>query len=614
MKNSIPQVYDQNLKRLGFLQNAMSVSYTLPLNSLYTAGFSLPADDPKNEFCQPLNFMEIYDGAERVELFRVIGEDLTRSTESETAYTCEHVLATLLNDVLFKYHQVGGVGVYTPEVLRYILDHQEEPLWQLGQCDFKRQFEYKWENESLLSALFSVASAIDEPYMWTYDTTARPWRLNLIRRGATPSGAEIRYRKNMKEIRRTKDASCLVTRLYALGYGEGDNQLGIESVNGGRPYLEADTKTTYGLISSTLIDRRFESPETLKAYAQTMLDGLKQPYLSYEVSAIDLARLSGGGHDRFLVGDTVRIIDQADSITVDAAIVELAKDDVRGAPGDIKITLANKSRDVAGTIADLQSRSLINQAYAQGATNLQTQNYSDNADPDHPATFKVYITAETARINKMLLSVDFEPFRGYSKGVAAGGGSTSTTEAGGGSNTTTSTEYYPDINIGPALAAPRYGNTYTDYVNDHNHGVARGTGLVTTDDGVAWWSPSGGHQHSITQHEHEVSFQRSGHDHQVYISAHKHEMITPAHTHPIEFGIYEGSTATTAQIIVDGKVVPTPMDWQNIDIVAYLATDNAGKIQRNTWHTIQIKPDKLTRVVAALFTQLFTNSRGGGDY
>ena len=40
----------------------------------------------------------------------------------------------------------------------------------------------------------------------------------------------------------------------------------------------------------------------------------------------------------------------------------------------------------------------------------------------------------------------------------------------------------------------------------------------------------------------------------------------------------------------------------------------SGKIQRNAWHTIQILPNSMSRIVGAVFMQTFCNSRGGGDY
>lgn len=105
---AVPQVFDRNMKRLAYLDNAMSVGYTLETNSLWTATFTMPADDPKTEYCTPLNYVEIFDGDERIDLFRIIGEDLERSDGATRFYNCEHVLATLLNDVLFQYHQCDG--------------------------------------------------------------------------------------------------------------------------------------------------------------------------------------------------------------------------------------------------------------------------------------------------------------------------------------------------------------------------------------------------------------------------------------------------------------------------------------------------------------------------
>ena len=88
----------------------------------------------------------------------------------------------------------------------------------------------------------------------------------------------------------------------------------------------------------------------------------------------------------------------------------------------------------------------------------------------------------------------------------------------------------------------------------------------------------------------------------------------PSHTHTMKYGLYEGDTAERATVKVDGTSMPTPADWNEIDIVNYLQKDDGGKIMRDTWHTVEILPNKQSRIVAALFTQLFTNSRGGGDY
>lgn len=611
MRASIPQIFDQGMSRLAYLENASAVGYELPLNGLWTASFSLPADDPKTAYCEPLNYVEIYDGETRIDLFRIIGEDLTRSNESYRVYSCEHVLATLLNDVMFRYHQIGGSSIRTPQVLQYVLNQQTTVRWMLSSCDFNRQFEYNWENSNLLAALFSVPNCFDVEYQWEWDTTVYPWLLSLKAPNENLQ-AEIRYRKNMLGIKKTVDASKIINRVYALGYGEGVNQLGIESVNNGIPYVEdVGSQQAYGILSSILVDCRFERPENLKAYAKQIMDEASQPYVSYEVEGIDRFRLDNDEYGRMWPGYLTRVVDEADGITLRTRVVDVSKSDLRADPGAIQVTLANKDQNIAGSISDLQSRALINETYAQGATNLMVQNFADDADPTHPATLKVWVPGSAARINKMALTVDFEPFRGYSKAIKSTKINLTTTNSGGGSTsgasstsstTSSATELLPE-NMTP-------DNTDTTHV--HNHGIDAGVRLAKVNNnneiiGSVGWVPSGAHTHG--GHSHTVDLK---HTHTT--PDHSHGITMPEHTHEMEYGIYEGKTAESATIKVDGKSIPAPEDYNEIDIISYLDKDDSGKITRDTWHTIDILPNQQSRIVAALFTQLFCNSRGGGDF
>lgn len=633
----VPQIFDRNMKRLAFLDNAVSVGYSLEINSLWTATFTLPADDDKNDYCQPLNFVEIFDGDERIDLFRIIGEDLERSNGATRFYDCEHVLATLLSDVLFQYHQYGGGGIKTADVLNYVLARQTTRNWVLGDCDFKRYFEYNWENSTLLAALFAVPECFDSEYMWTWDTTVYPWTISLV----TPSDAmksEVRYAKNMTSMKKTVDASGIANRIYALGYGEGVNQLTIAGVNGGKPYVEdAMSIQQYGLCSTILVDSRYEVAENLKGYAEQMLAELKNPYVSYEIGAIDLHRLTGDTFSKFRPGEIVRVVDEADGINLRTRIVSVEKSDAQGDPGSVTVTIANKSKDIAGSISELQNRALINETYAQGATNQQIYNFTDNADATHPATLKLYISDSVVRINKMLLNIQFEAFRAYEKAIGGGGGQTTssgggqTTSSGGGSTTSSGGGSTTSSGGGTTSSSTslRSSNTINSSDNggsggeNHNHGLARGDRLALIDYnnniiGGVNFVPSGahthpGHTHTVGSHTHSVS----AHTHSV--SAHTHTVkahthTVQDHTHKIEFGIYEGARASSATIKVDGVEIPAPASYDNLDIVEYLKTDGGGKIQRNAWHTIQILPNSMSRIVGAVFMQTFCNSRGGGDY
>lgn len=614
--DSITRVYDQNMKKLAYLQNAFDIGYDLTLNALWMANFSLPADDPKNIYCQPFNYVEIFDGKERIELFRIMPSRLTRDTKGNMVYNCEHVLATLIDDVMFKYHQIGGDSIGTVPVLRYILDRQTTPKWQLQQCDFDRRFEYKWENENLLAALFSVPQVFDEGYRWEFDTTGMIWRLSL-KRLPEKFKADITYKKNMLGIQKESDPTDVVTRLYCLGYGEGDNQLGIESVNGGVPYLQANT-TTYGIKASILVDRRFESAETLKAYGQSILNELKNPYKSYQVQAVDLHRKSPEKYERFFPGDIVRVIDKEDEIIEDLPIVAVKKSDIRGNPGAVTVEVGNRSRDIAGSINELASRTRINEVYAQGATNQMMIPFADNADPDHPAVMKIYIPDTMVRINKCILNFQLEAFRAYSKAVAGGGaGAKTTSEGGGGFETTSDGGYRSDTvkRAGKWFTQSGYtsGMEVTDTIGRHNHGIPNGTELKDANGKSFWFAESGTHNH-ILNANHDHQFEIPDHSHSISFEPHSHNINLPSHTHDLEFGIYQGETANSVTIRVDGNMIPSVEEGEDINIVPYMSVDSSGKIDRNTWHTVEIIPDKMTRVAANIFLQIFAQSRGGGDY
>lgn len=613
MKKYSLKIYDTNMKELARLENAFDISYELKLNELWTCSFKLPRSDKKSKYCEIFNFVELFDGNERVELFRILPNVLTHEETSYIEYECEHVLATLLDDVMFKYHQIGNLGIYTDRVIRYVLDRQSVKRWQLIECDFKRQFEYKWENENLLAALFSIPKPFVDKYKWKFDTVTYPWGISLKALDEKYK-ADIQYRKNMQNIEKTVDPTNLVTRIYPLGYGEGDNQLDIKSVNGGKDYLEKNT-SKYGLKSTILVDRRFESPETLKEYAQSILNGLSEPYVSYKIQAVDLSISQPKKYPKFRPGDYVLIRDTEDDINIKVPIVSVSKSDVRGNPFEIDLEIANKSQDITGSISDLMERSRISDTYAQGATNLQQIVYADNADEKHPLTLKFYIPQEMARINKLILNYTIEPFRSYSVGLEYKQTETTSTSSGGGSYQSDST----------ASGGGDYGTTSAgggDYGTTHGTTQVQGemarmyvyrNGIIDYSQYVETYKTTY-HEHNISIDPHSHSFRVDPHSHSfsLNIPNHQHSVTIPGHTHEQQHGIYEGSRANQCYLRIDDKTVYNYN--AEVNIIPYLSKDGGGKIQRGTWHTVEIIPDKLTRINASIFIQLFTNSRGGGDY
>ncbi|MEK4970722.1 phage tail spike protein [Cytobacillus sp. FSL R7-0696] len=637
------------------LENAYSVSYKKRLNEIWGASFILPLDDPKNAECQPLNYVEIIDDltGEYIGLFRIVPSQTTKSeTNYSIKYECDHVIATLLDDVLFEYHQT--INWTTKQNIEYILARQTTKHWRLGRCDFTRYFHYKWEDENgLLGPLFSIAQPFDEQYEWTWDTTSYPWTLNLVR----PSNAttcEVRFGKNQREIQRDIDPTGIINRIYPKGYGEGVNQLTIREANNGRPYLEnAASIAKYGLIPYVWVDRRFEDINSLKASGQALLDERSVPKVSYRISAVDLSSLTGMDVDKLRVGRIVRIIDP-DLGTFEARIVGESKPDMVGSPGDIQLEIANKTENLGTTQADLERRQEINEVYAQGATNLLTYQYNDNADSSNPAEFRFELPEEMVRINKLLLTFETSNFRTYGK-ATEGGGATSTTTKGGGGTTATSSSGGGTTatsssggGVSTSTASGGGSSQTSSGGGDHVHkmfnyagdssGVSNpkrdfmpqgGTNFRVTMEAASpshlyTAESSGNHSHSVSipshthnfsvpNHSHSVSI--PNHTHSVTIPDHTHDFTLPNHTHEIQHGIYKlSSTPSRVTIKVDGNTVPhTSTFGTNIDLVPYLQTDDSGKVTRG-WHTVEISPNGLGRINAQVTTQFFMQSRGGGSF
>lgn len=634
------------------LENTFSIGYEKTFNQLWSASFSLPLDDPKNEYCKALNYVEIYDEDEYIGLFRIVPKKTEKNESSRiVTYTCEHVLATLLDKSIFKYVQRDNWT--TTQVLNFLINMQNTKHWKLGKVDFTRRFSYKWENDNLLSAIFSVPKPFDVQYQWTWDTQSYPWTLNLVA-PETKVTCEIRERKNLVGLEIEENPLGIFNRIYPLGYGEGDNQLTIESVNNGIPYIQDDESVDmYGIREYIWADKRFESAATLKASTVALLKSWKEPEITWSTTAADISKITGLDIYRLKMGRIVRLNVEGIPV-VDLRIFKESKSDIKGDPGKIELEIGNLLGDLTNTQADLQRRQQINELYAQGATNIDSHDYCDNADSNNPVVIRFYLPEEMVRVNKALLTYETTEFRSYGKATEGGGATAKTTEGGGGTTATstsgggttaTSTSgggvaKSTDSGGGSSQTSSAGGNhvhKMFDYVGDSS-GVSNPLREFTPQGGLGFRvalqaaapanlitaEGSGNHQHSVNipahshefnipNHSHQVTI--PNHSHQVTIPNHSHEFSIPNHVHEIAHGIYKmSSVPSQVTIKIDGNTVPgSSNSGENVDIIPYLQTDSEGKVVRG-WHTIEIKPNGLGRINAQVTTQFFIQSRGGGSF
>ena len=666
------EIYDMNRVPVCMLQNAFDIQEQQSLNALWYLDFKLPATDAKNEFCNAYWYARFNDG----ELYRMFPSGYNDASDLPYySYHCEHVLATLLNKVMPGIVTMGGYYQPTPDVLRAILAKQDIQDWVLGECDFSRRFEYGFEKENLLAALFSVPQCFDEDYIWTFETKGYPWVLNLKRlnKNAEPV-LNVRYGYNRLSYNRQPDYTNHVTKLYAYGSGEGVNQLNIKKFTNGLGYILADKEhiEKYGIRESIWVDRRYENEETLYAAAQSMLKELCDPITSYSCGFIGDVK----------VGEVVNIIDYEQTYVVKKTITY-------GDIDDIQYELSNKQPTLALTIADLANRQRIETTYSQGATNIYSVCFVDNADANNGLDCDFYMPQSMRFVNKVVAKIKYDSFRAYSgtteqggsiSSTSAAGGSISSTSAAGGSISSTSSaggsisatsaaggqiSSTSESGGGGTSAAgggqsktSASGGGATESTNQFNLASDTGTygiisltgysGLTSTFSGHAHKVPNHmhrirvsnfahthtvnipSHRHSfeIDNHVHELpvhthsfslpahthSFSLSAHTHSFSLPAHRHTFELPSHKHDIAPGIHRYGNPTQVELKVNGKSKGFFEDRSfEVDITEWLANDD-GMISRGSFQTLSVVPNDIAHISVSLTVIGFIQSLEGGNY
>ncbi|MFR3685206.1 MAG: phage tail spike protein, partial [Enterococcus sp.] len=423
-------------KKTAILENAYSVSYQKQTNSIWTASFFLPLNDPKVNKVHQLEYVEIRDNpkngekeGEYIGLFRVMPSETRVNVEANRVkFDCVSVLSTLMDSVMFRYHEISP-NTNTRAVLEYILSLQKVKHWKLGKCEFTRYFQYSWENENgLVDALWSIPKPFDEEYQWTFDTTSYPWTINLIKPPTEPT-CRVREGYNLVGFTVTENPNQLINRIYPLGQGEGINQLNIKRVNPTKQYYVEDAASIKknGLVEYVWVDRRFTVVGHLYNSAMALLKKWKQPIVSWEIDAVDLIKAipNKPGQripkiDELREGKVVRVQTKRYG-NLNLRILKETKSDMFGNPQDLQLVIGYVPSDLGTTQADVERNIQINELYSQGATNILNYDKADNCDSKYPVKFRIFIDDDVVKINTCELTFETSAFRAYSKAIKGGG-------------------------------------------------------------------------------------------------------------------------------------------------------------------------------------------------
>lgn len=320
-------------------------------------------------------------------------------------------------------------------------------------------------------------------------------------------------------------------------------------------------------------------------------------------------------------------------------------------------------RSIAEKLADIADRQRIEQAYAQGATQVYAQSLQANCSSTHGAVMDFFIPAEMRIVNKVFVKIRIDQFRSYSRTTSttdqeaslsrttfqtyntenSGDFSGTSTESGGVDNLETeSANVYPDgstsgntsyasnLVTGNAQNKPLYSDNWE---GGRFYDFAMRTNIVDTDkDGDSANSThkhsfsvvhghggapalhvhtfTSGHSHSVDISDHNHQFSMLSHRHDFTLPSHNHSMKIASHTHGITPGIYKFGNAKSFSVLIDGvRKVSFSGRMAELDLTGFLPK-NEDKIERGKWFAVSILPDDLAYVSIVLMVQGFIQSRG----
>ncbi|MDI3330125.1 MAG: phage tail protein [Micrococcus sp.] len=208
--------------------------------------------------------------------------------------------------------------------------------WTVGVANVAGRRSFEAEDSNPLELLRTVQEVYGGDLV--FDNKGR--RVSLVQQSGRDNGVAFFHSRGLTESKRVVDSTSLVTRIRPRNA----DGLGIESVNGGKPYLE-DFSFTSEVKEAVYDFKAGTAPQTMLAMAKATLAARSRPAYSYEVTVNDLSSVTGEELDRFDVGDRVTVVDPEVGIeAVSQRIVKLEYDLVR--PWASEVTLSAKLREV----------------------------------------------------------------------------------------------------------------------------------------------------------------------------------------------------------------------------------------------------------------------------
>lgn len=282
------KIYDQNHKQLGMLTRYKNLKIESVLDSGdKTLSFTVldPDEIPlKNEFYV------------RTRTDEFVIKKISHKSWSDMTVTC------LLNLEGLQGNPFSSFAVVDKQLPDAVSLGLQNTGWQVGECDVTKVRSAGMVNCNSLQVTDNLCVA----YMCdhSYDTLNK--KVNLYNKMGSNKGAYFIEGLNLKRITKESDSYDYYTRIIPIGA----DGLTIESVNGGKNYLE-NYQYSNKVLTYIWKDESYTDAQALMEDAELKLREMSAPVETYSCDIIDLAR-QRKDYDilSYSLGDEIRLINR----------------------------------------------------------------------------------------------------------------------------------------------------------------------------------------------------------------------------------------------------------------------------------------------------------------
>lgn len=282
--------YSPKEEQLGILNNIFDLKLVKEIGGMEELTFFVPVGSPESKLLQLEGYI-IPDGEQRfvIRELNTHGKDIEVYCMLDIEELYGHCWGEIskedVNLVVAFEHVLQGTGWQF--INRSIVPARIRSIYIQNQT--------VWEALKVLCEVFFVEMKID-----THNKTITVY--DLI---GEDNGVFFISDTNLINYRKDMSTHKLITRLIPIG----KDNLTIESVNGGKNYIDNNTYSDK-LLQGLWIQTAYTDPKQLKEDAIRWLEEYSKPLITYNIDIIDLYRLNGNALFKFNLGDVVTILDK----------------------------------------------------------------------------------------------------------------------------------------------------------------------------------------------------------------------------------------------------------------------------------------------------------------